>query len=266
MAVPTIHIMFLSVFLLLLQTCAPEAPLANNWKSTRHRHYTVFYQENDHKTRKQCEPLFKNAYAGVEGFFGEKFKQKFDIYLHPERAAMDRQWQADWQAPDFKSECWMVASGVGEKLDLLSPRQWATEACEHRWDQKTATQRLLTHEMVHVFHGQRNVSPDFSDTDRIDWFVEGLATYASGQCDSTRMAEVKKAVSAGKIPPGLDQFWTGKLKYGLSGSVVMYLDQRLGRAKLLECLTCNKKDDLMAHLGLSEAALLDGWKKFVSVP
>lgn len=238
---------------------APEG----QWKSVKYKHYTVHYQSPDRNFRKQYASFFKKGHAAVKNFFSVDFQSNFDIYLHPERASMDRQWQADWKMPDFKSECWMVASGIATKLDLLSPRQWASSACEHHWADQTASQRLITHEMVHVFHGQRNASPDFSDVDRIDWFVEGLATYASGQCDSTRLSEVKKAVAAGKIPAGLDQFWTGKLKYGLSGSVVLYLDQRFGRAKLLEWLPLNKKEALLSAIGLSETTLLEDWKNFM---
>ncbi len=255
----------LCLLLNICTSCFHPAP-EGNWKSAKHKHYTVFYQHGDRSTRKQYAPLFQKGHAMVKDFFSADFQSNYAIYIHPERASMDQQWQADWKMPDFKSECWMVASGVGAKLDLLSPRQWAKEACEHQWENQKASQRLITHEMVHVFHGQRNASPDFSDTDRIDWFVEGLATYASGQCDSARLSEVKKAVASGKIPAGLDQFWTGKLKYGLSGSVVLYLDHRFGRAKLLEWLPINKKDDLLAKIGLSEAKLLEDWKNFLFLP
>ena len=59
---------------------------------------------------------------------------------------------------------------------------------------------MITHELIHVYHGQLNVSPDFSNTEGIDWFIEGLATYASGQCDSMRISEVKVAIENNKIP------------------------------------------------------------------
>ena len=73
--------------------------------------------------------------------------------------------------------------------------------------------------MVHVCHGQFNSSPDFS------WFVKGLATYASGQFDSLRLEEIKKAVVENKIPVSLNSFWTGNLRYELSGSVVLFIDK-----------------------------------------
>jgi hypothetical protein len=97
----------------------------------------------------------------------------------------------------------------------------------------------------------------------LDWFVEGLATYASGQCDSLRILEVKSAISENKIPNGLNDFWTGKLRYGLSASVVMFLDKKYGRAKLIELLPFNKKADVLSALKTTEPELLVEWKKYI---
>ncbi|MGH2647254.1 MAG: hypothetical protein ACRDE8_06785, partial [Ginsengibacter sp.] len=115
----------------------------------------------------------------------------------------------------------MVASGVSDRIDILSPRLWRSENCEHDYSQKEQTQQLITHELVHVFHGQLNPSPDFSNVNNIDWFIEGLATCASGQCDSSGITEVINAIKNNSIPSSINQFWTGKLKYGLSGTLVM---------------------------------------------
>ena len=164
--------------------------------------------------------------------------------------------------PDFKSECWMVAGGVASKLDLISPKNWDKEACEHVYADSSKTQNLITHELFHVYHGQLNPSPDFSETCDIDWFVEGFATFASGQCDSLRIADVKNAIAENNIPDSLSKFWSGKLRYGLSGSVVMFLDAKYGRKKLLELLKFNRKAELLAALGISEDELLKEWKGF----
>ena len=106
----------------------------------------------------------------------------------------------------------MVASGVSHRFDLISPKAWDKESCEHHYKDTTETQQLITHELVHVFHGQLNCSEDFSDVTGLDWFVEGLATYASGQCNDSRIAEIKKAIGLKEIPSSLDEFWTGKFK------------------------------------------------------
>jgi hypothetical protein len=146
---------------------------------------------------------------------------------------------------------------------MISPQQWDKEACEHKYSESAKTQQLITHELIHVFHGQRNASPDFSNVEGIDWFVEGLATYASGQCDSSRIREVKKAVSENKTPNELDKFWTGRLKYGLSGSLVMFIDKKYGRSKLIELLPFNKKGDVLSALGITESELLGEWREFI---
>ncbi len=236
---------------------------ANDWQTIEGEHFNLYFQKIDRAELVDYQPVFEKAHATVGQFFGQPFRQKFDIYLHPDRASLDAQWQRDWQMPDFKSECWMVASGVATKLDLIVPKRWDAESCEHRWAGQAAVEQLIAHEMAHVFHGQRNASPDFSDVSGLDWFVEGLAVYASGQCDSARLAPVKLAVQTGKAPAALDDFWKGKMKYGLSGSVVMYLDGRFGHAKLLALLPHNRKADVLAALGISEEALLVGWREFM---
>ena len=157
----------------------------------------------------------------------------------------------------------MVASGVASRLDILSPRLWDKESCEHSYSDKTKTQQLITHELVHVFHGQLNISPDFSDVTDIDWFVEGLATFASGQCNKASINEVKRALAENEIPASLDSFWTGKLRYSLSGSVVMYIDKKFGRIKLKALLKFNKKSELLDSLKITEAELLTGWADFI---
>src|SRR4030095_1716903 len=233
------------------------------WQSENHKNYNIFYTSADSKSKEEYSQVINSGIEKTESFFSSKYKNKFDIYIHPNRKSLDSSWQKDWNMPSFKSECWMVASGVAKKLDVISPKTWEKEACEHKYSDTKKTEQLIWHELIHVFHGQLNASPDFSNVEGVDWFVEGLATYASGQCDSIRMAEVKKAISDKKAPISLDNFWTGKLKYGLSGSVVMYIDDKYERNKLKELLPLNKKADILQHLNISEEELLKGWSAFV---
>jgi hypothetical protein len=127
----------------------------------------------------------------VKSFFDEEYKNSFTIALHPNRASLDSTWRKDWNMPSFKSECWMVASGVGARMDIIAPAKWDQQSCDHHYADKEKTLRLISHELFHVYHGQLNASPDFSKVNNIDWFVEGLATYASGQCDSSRLSSIK---------------------------------------------------------------------------
>ena len=233
------------------------------WMVKKYQHYSLYYTKSDENNISDYSKFIDNGIASVQIFFNAPYKKSFDVYVHPNRVSLDSQWRKDWNMPDFKSECWMVASGVANKLDIISPKLWDKESCEHNYADKIKTQQLVTHELLHVFHGQLNESPDFSDATGIDWFVEGIATYASGQCDSARIAEVKKAIAENKTPASLDKFWTGKLKYGLSGSVVMFIDHKYGRSKLKALLPLNKNTEILAALNATEPALLNEWKAYL---
>ena len=126
--------------------------------------------------------------------------------------------------------------------------------------EREKTLNLITHELVHVYHGKYNMSPDFSEVYGIDWFVEGLAVYASGQCSEERMKAVRNAVLSGQIPETLDHFWSGDLRYGLSGSLVMFIDERYGRTTLTELLKYNRKSEILQKLGTDETGLIANWK------
>jgi len=235
-----------------------------SWQSESLPDYTLYYQGGDAGHRDAYQSYTDAGIDAVYNFFGGNYKNRFDIYIHPHRSSLDSMWQHNWQMPDFKSECWMVASGTATQLDVLSPIVWADEACEHDPADQTETQRIITHELVHVYHGQQNVSPDFSEVYQIDWFVEGLATYASGQCDASKINAVKMAIMENKIPTSLDNFWTGNLRYALSGSVVLYIDKTFGRDKLIALLPFNKKEDILNTLGTNEEKLLEGWRRYMS--
>lgn len=249
------------LFLILISSGFTAIP--DDWFVEKHKIYTLFYASNDKQNKAEYVSLTDNGIKAVKLFFGEPYKNKFEVYIYPNREALDKQWQKDWNTPGLKSECWMVASGVAGRFDALSPKAWDKEACEHRNADKLKMQQLFTHELVHVFHGQINKSPDFSDVDNIEWFVEGLATYASGQCDASRMSGIKQAVSDRSVPESLDNFWTGKLKYGLAGSMVMYIDHQYGRSKLKDLLKFNKKSEILGSLNISEADLLNDWQKYI---
>lgn len=235
----------------------------STWLQKRHKDYTLFYTSEDSKNLKEYELLFKNGINVVHDFFQDPFNASFDIYIHPNRVSLDSTWQKDWGMPNFKSQCWMVASGVADKLDIISPKRWDSLACEHTYANAVKTQRLITHELVHVFHGQKNKSPDFSDVTGIDWFVEGLATFVSGQCDADRIASVKKAILDSKVPNSLNEFWTGNLKYGLSGTMVMYLNEKYGRNTLSHLLEYNDVKEVFMSLNTTELEILQGWKNYI---
>jgi len=253
----------LLLIVLLLPILLGLTNVKDEWIVEKQKGYSLHYKTLDKKNIIKYKKYFESGKKTIEKFFQNSFKNDYSIYIHPSRSSLDSTWQKDWKMPDFKSECWMVASGVATKLDILSPKLWDELSCEHIYSETTKTQQLITHELVHVYHGQINISSDFSDIEGINWFVEGLATFASGQCDSVRISEVKRAISENKIPQNLDNFWNGKNKYGLSGSLIMYIDYKYGRKKLIELLPLNKKMDILTELATTELELLNEWIKYI---
>lgn len=157
----------------------------------------------------------------------------------------------------------MVASGVADEVRLLSPRAWTTEACEHDAEDELHLRRLVAHELVHAYHGQHNPSPDFVDVSGIDWFAEGLATYASGQLEDPALASAREALERGAGPDSLARAWTGRYRYGVSGSLVAFVDRELGRGRILELLGASSGEELLALIGRDEEELLADWRVWV---
>jgi hypothetical protein len=229
------------------------------FSQTQREQFIIVHDATDSTDLQVLNQQMLKAVEHTEDFFSNPFSNSFVVNVYSSRQRMDEQWRKDWSEPSFTSECWMVASGIATKLDMLSPVKWETEACEHSASDTARVQRLVTHEVVHVYHGQQNPSPDFSNTRGIDWFVEGLATYVSGQLDQKRMDDVLSLKKDGKMPAILDDFWKGKYKYGLAGSIVKYIDEVYGRDTLSKLLSKTSKEEVLHTLNTSEKDLL---KKF----
>jgi len=204
------------------------------------------------------------ARQAVETFFGLPFPNEFEVTIYPDRASLDTYWRKAWSMPDFSSQCWMVASGTADGLRLLSPRAWAAEACEHDAADTARLQALITHEVTHVFHGQHLPDRRFDGMDDVAWFVEGLATDVSGQLDLGYLASASEAIAEDKAPAALSTAWSGKFRYGVCGSIVRFIDSRLGREGLLEMLPLKTEDELLSVVGLSEDELLAAWRASVA--
>jgi hypothetical protein len=206
-------------------------------------------------------PVLTDCQRTVESFFGRPFARHFDFVVFPDRAAFDQSFPPSWGIEH--TECWMVACGVADRLCLLSPSVWREQACEHDPDDATHVRGIVAHELVHVFHGQSNPSGDFSAVEGLDWFVEGLATYASGQLEEHHVLSAADAIGAGAAPEHLADAWKGKYRYGVSGSLVRFLDRRLGRGVINQMLSATTQPQVLSLAGMSESELLSQWRESV---
>lgn len=235
----------------------PAAPIPSGEPAR----WQVSHAPIDATTARELEPVLRAAASDVERFFGAPFPKSYKVVIHPDRAAFDASFPPEWGIG--KTECWMVATGVADGLQLLTPRVWKDEACEHDPDDPRHVRDLVAHELVHVYHGQHNPSPDFSNVTGIDWFVEGLATHVSGQLASGDLAPAREALATGQGPLKLATAWSGKYRYGVSGSLVAFLEREFGRERLVKLLGATSAAELLALVGMSEEELLERWRAWV---
>lgn len=213
-----------------------------------------------------AEGLAQNVRVGlkqVQKFFGQPWRHRFVVRIFPDRKSLDRHWRTKWKEPAFSSKCWMVASAVQDELSMLSPRAWKEQACEHDPTDETHLQNLITHELVHVYQDQYNPTDGYEGMEKLGWFVEGLATFVSGQLSEGHLASPREAVELGKVPAKLSHAWKGKYRYGVCGSLVQLVHRRVGRERLFELLAAVQTRAILDALAIDEERLLSAWQAHV---
>lgn len=222
--------------------------------------YELVYSPEDAAMAASLEPVLAAGIQTVEAFFERPFREPFTVDVLPHRAAFDDSFPPEWGMS--RTECWMVATGVADALRLLTPRVWSTEACEHDPEDAAHVRGIVVHELTHVFHGQYNPTGDFVGAEEVGWFGEGLAVVVSGQLEEKRQ-DARAAVESGQVPARLAEAWSGQYRYGVSGSMVAFMETLVGREGLLEALRYTRQSELLELVELSEADFIGAWSEYV---
>lgn len=207
-------------------------------------------------TQARVDNAVQCARTRIEAFFGLRFEQNVSVDVAESRRAFDAALPESWGMS--ATECWMVGVGTADRLLLLDPARWASEACEHDATERHV-QEIVAHEMTHVFHGQHNTNGDFAGMDELEWLIEGLAVYVSGQLDTPRHSGYREATCDNHAPSTLLEIPQGGSRYGRSGAFVRYVDQRFGRQALQALLPAHSNNEALKILAQREDELVSAW-------
>jgi hypothetical protein len=235
---------------------------SGEWQQTPVRKMILCSPVTDGEISRVTRRQFESGLLSVEHFFQRPLPHALEVFLFPSRNSADEYWKVLFRDQNFASSCWMVATGVASRLAMLSTTAWPKEACDHDFTDQVEVQRLITHELVHSYHGQHNPFPEFDGLDSIGWFIEGLAVLVSGQLDAKRVQEAKTAL-AHKAPASLGEVWSGKHRYGLAGTLVKFVLARRGLGGARQLLAYTRAEQFLSDLGLSESELLERWRQWV---
>lgn len=189
------------------------------------------------------------------------FPDTVSVRIFPERASFSEALRERWGIPE--TACWMVGAAEDHALLLLSPGVWGEAACEHDPADSGHRRRLIAHEAVHVYHGQVNPSEDLGLLEDLGWFIEGLATYVSGQAAAEHAGRAAEAVLNDAVPARLREAWSGDYRYGVTGSMATFIEERWGREVFSSLLGVTSTEDLLQRLEIQEADFLEQWRRWV---
>jgi len=235
---------------LLLATCAPVSDSP----------FRLHAEGLDPSTAQLVREDLYAARATIEGFFGA-YPDTVDVHVFPRRDGFTNALRVAWGIPE--TACWMVGAADDRHLYILSPGVWKDEACEHDPSDTGHVERLITHEAVHVYHGQVNPSEDIGLLEEIGWFAEGLATFVSGQLDIEHTGRAAEALANDAGPTDLTTAWSGPYRYGVCGSLVAYVDSRWGRVVLEQVMRAIDQDGIMQILDTDGESFLAQWRDWV---
>lgn len=216
----------------------------------------------DEALRPAFERDVASAERTIEQFFGRPFAKAVTITVCPSRKAFDEALRRKWGME--ATQPWMVGAAGARVLFVLSPRVWKSEAQEHNPDDSQEIADIVTHELVHSFHAQVNPNKDLEGLDDMAWFAEGLATYVSGQLARSHKGVAKREIEDSRGPKDLATAWSGRGRYGVSGSMVNFVDAMYGRRAVRTLLTLTTNADALKALKTDEPTFLADWKSWVS--
>ena len=212
--------------------------------------------------REWMSGVVRECLSDVETYFHHPMPEQFGVQVYDTHLEMEQAAQQKWSVGELP--CWAVAMGSGSGLMIIDPQHWPREACEHADDTEEDVRGIIRHELVHVYHGQRNADHEFMQSDDIGWFVEGVAVLASRQFTEARHQQARREALEGREPAQLTEAWSGPARYAVAGSMAAFVEQRVRREGLCGLLGARDNATILSAAGFAdEDEFLEAWTEWV---
>ena len=94
----------------------------NNWISETHKDYKIYYTAIDKQNKKEYLKIIDAGLKSVSAFFASPKKNKFDIFIHPDRHSLDSTWQNDWKCPTSNQNAGWLPVALLQSLTSFLPK------------------------------------------------------------------------------------------------------------------------------------------------
>ncbi len=208
------------------------------------------------KEAKKCVYELSKKFVAKEDIF----KNNINIYLAPNRNEFEylilNILKINVKMPTNKGR---IAQPQRADLILLCPSAYDTDSIyKYNFDDY---KRLLTHEMVHMFH--EHLSVDMENIAR--WFSEGIAIYLSKQNEYED--EFKRPVIDGvldnKIPTIEDINNDIMLSYDWGWCIVKYIDETYGFDTVLNIARNCGSNDVIGFISNDKEGFEKNWRHWL---
>ncbi|MGH2647253.1 MAG: hypothetical protein ACRDE8_06780 [Ginsengibacter sp.] len=79
-----------------------SASVANDpvqWIKKDCKFYNINYTSHDENLINEYQEMIFNGVKKVEVFFGNPYRKKFEVFIYPDRNALDSAWAKNWNSP-----------------------------------------------------------------------------------------------------------------------------------------------------------------------
>ena len=251
-----------TVLCVLLAACSLTDPTdTDEWQSVSTAKVSVEYKTPDAELAPSLLRWATTGTTTVESVLGLIIAQPFAVRIYTDRTSMQAEWAARFGTPTGGFQCWMIANADGNGVVMLSPRAFATESCGHNAQDTVEIRAILGHEVTHLIHRRINPSNQLGGGGT-GWFYEGVAVFSSGQMNANRRNQARSTLQTAP-PAQLARILDTAAGYSLAGSLVEYIAQRYGVAKVRDLMYVVTQAEILGALNTNEQSLLAAWRNSV---